>query len=75
MRVKISDRGRVVIPAELRNKYGLKPGTNVHFVDYGGVVSIVPASLDSVAHAAGMLKGQASLTRELLKEHQKDLRR
>ncbi|MBN2499850.1 MAG: AbrB/MazE/SpoVT family DNA-binding domain-containing protein, partial [Anaerolineales bacterium] len=39
----ISSKGWVVIPAELRKKYQLTPGTKVIIVDYGGVLSIVPA--------------------------------
>ena len=66
---KISSKGWVVIPARLRRKYNLKPGDRVHIVDYGGVVSLVPASVDPVKHAAGMLKGRRSLTRAILEEH------
>ena len=72
MEVKISTKGWVVIPATLREKYNLKPGDQVHVVDYGGVVSIVPASVDPVKHAAGMLKGEGSLTKAILEEHRKE---
>ena len=37
-------------------------------VDYGGVLSIVPAMADPVEEAAGSLKGERSLTRALLAE-------
>ncbi len=70
--VKISSNGWVVIPAELRRKYGLKPGARVRVVDYGGVVSLIPLLKDPVHEAAGMLKGE-SLTRTLLDEHAKEL--
>ena len=72
MEVKISTKGWVVIPATLREKYNLKPGDHVNVVDYGGVVSIVPASVDPVKHAAGMLKGDGSLTKSILEEHRKE---
>ena len=42
----ISAKGWLVIPADLRKKYDLKPGSRVRFVDYGGVLSIVPAQKD-----------------------------
>jgi AbrB family looped-hinge helix DNA binding protein len=35
MAVVISEKGWVVIPAELRRKYALKPGSTVQIVDYG----------------------------------------
>ena len=72
MEAKISTKGWVVIPAKLREKYNLKPGDQVNVVDYGGVVSIVPASVDPVKHAAGMLKGDGSLTKTILEEHRKE---
>jgi AbrB family looped-hinge helix DNA binding protein len=73
MTLTISNKGRVVIPAELRRKYGLEPGSAVCIVDYGGVLSLVPALKDPIEHSAGMLKGTASLTRVLLAEHDKEL--
>jgi len=38
MTLTISSKGWVVIPAELRKKYHLMPGTEVLIVDYGGVL-------------------------------------
>lgn len=68
----ISNKGWVVIPAELRHKYNLKPGAGVIIVDYGGVLSIVPALKDPIKQSAGLLHGGASLPGALLAEHQKD---
>ena len=43
MTVKVSQKGWVVIPIDLRKKYHLEPGTHLNVVDYGGVLSLVPA--------------------------------
>jgi bifunctional DNA-binding transcriptional regulator/antitoxin component of YhaV-PrlF toxin-antitoxin module len=65
-----------VIPADLRKKYNLKPGKEVVFVDYGGVLAIVPALESPILQAAGLLKGGGqSLTQTLLAEHQKEQER
>ncbi len=56
---------------ELREKYGLQRGTAVRFVDYGGVMGIVPDLEDPIKHGFGMLKGRR-LTQRLLDEHKKD---
>jgi AbrB family looped-hinge helix DNA binding protein len=72
MTLKISQKGWVVIPADLRKKYDLKPGDEVHVVDYGGVLSLVPTSEDPLEVAAGMLKGGTSLTEALLDERKKE---
>lgn len=68
----LSAKGWVVIPQELRERYRLKKGDKVHFIDYGGVVAIVPVSKRPLQDAAGMLKGKTSLVRALLKSRQED---
>lgn len=72
MTLKISQKGWVVIPADLRKKYDLKPGDEIHVVDYGGVLSLIPASVDSIEVASGMLKGETSLTQALLDERERE---
>ncbi len=52
----ISTKGWVVIPAELRRKYGLHPGAQVQVVDYGGVLALVPLLEEPIEQVAGMLK-------------------
>ena len=54
----LSEKSWVVIPQELRRRYHLKKGDRVHVIDYGGVISIVPASGDPIASSSGMLKGR-----------------
>jgi AbrB family looped-hinge helix DNA binding protein len=75
MVLTISNKGWVVIPAELRKKYNLTPGTEVVIVDYGGVLAIVPAMKDPINQSRGMLKDLPSLTEELLKERAAELER
>jgi AbrB family looped-hinge helix DNA binding protein len=67
--IKLSQKGWVVIPAAMRDKYGLKPGAVVQLVDYGGVLAIVPAFKDPVREGAGMIKGEDSLTQVIVEEH------
>ena len=75
MTVRVSGKGWVVIPAELRKKHKLHPGTEVQVVDYGGVLALVPTLEDPVHRAAGMLKGRTSLRRALLVEHRAERRK
>ena len=69
----ISQKGWVVIPAELRKKYRLTPGAEVLIVDYGGVLSIIPARAAPIRQGRGLLKNLPSLTKDLLNEHAHDL--
>jgi len=68
----LSEKGWVVIPLELRKRYRLKKGDKVHFIDYGGMVAIVPISHEPLKDAAGMLKGRTSLAAALLKSRKED---
>jgi AbrB family looped-hinge helix DNA binding protein len=71
----ISSKGWVVIPADLRKKYNLAPGSRVRLVDYGGVLTLVPALSKPVDQAAGLARGTASMTDVLLAEHRAEAAR
>ena len=71
----VSGKGWVVIPKEIREKYRLRKGDRVLFVDYGGVIALVPASGDPVRESRGFLKGGPSLTEALLEARKQDARR
>lgn len=75
MNVRLSQKGWVVIPAALREKYGLKPGSDVQVVDYGGVLALVPALKNPIIDGAGMLKAAGSLTQAIVEEHRQERER
>lgn len=75
MALTISNKGWVVIPAELRKKYHLTPGTEVVIVDYGGVLSIIPAMRNPIKQGRGLLKDLPSLNKDLLKERTQERKR
>ena len=72
MALTISSKGWVVIPAELRKKYNLLPGTEVIIVDYGGVLSIIPALKKPIKQGRGVLKDLPPLTKDLLQERNQE---
>lgn len=37
----LTGKGQIVIPAEIRARHGLTPGTQVEFVDEGGTIRLV----------------------------------
>jgi AbrB family looped-hinge helix DNA binding protein len=71
----LSAKGLVVIPQELRRRHGLKQGDKLRFVDYGGVIAIIPASKDPIREARGMLKGETSLIEALQASRREDARK
>lgn len=66
--VTVSAKGWVVIPADYRKKYDVRPGSEVEVVDFGGGLSLVPLLKNPTKEAQGLLKGGCSLTRALLAE-------
>lgn len=68
----VSAKGWVVIPAAIRKKYGLQPGSKLALVDYGGVLALIPLLSEPIEQARGLLAGPASLTQALLKERQEE---
>jgi AbrB family looped-hinge helix DNA binding protein len=73
--VTVSQKGWVVIPSELRAKYGWQSGGRVQVVDYGGVVSLVPV-LDNPEDAGfGALKQRGRTLLKSLRRARADERR
>jgi AbrB family looped-hinge helix DNA binding protein len=72
--LKVSSKGWVVIPKELRDKYNIRPGGKVEIVDYGGVLAIVPVPDDPIDALYGMFAhlGGPSWTAELVEEHRRE---
>lgn len=62
----MSERGQTSIPASLRERYNLKPGTQLEWLDEGGVIKVVPLAADPVAALRGCGRGEG-LTARLLR--------
>lgn len=69
---EVSAEGRITIPRPLREKYGLKKGSEVRITDHDGVLAVVPLPDDPVEALHGMLAGGPSLTEELLTERARE---
>ena len=70
---KVTVKGQVLIPGDIRKRHHIEPGSEVRFVEYGNIVCIVPVVADPVADAWGMLpSSEPSLTEELLAERKRD---
>ena len=73
--VYVTTSGRIVIPARLRRKLGIKPGTKVCFIERGSDILFQPVTKEYVRSVCGMLKDTTSATAELLIERKKDQER
>jgi len=74
MSSKVTSKGQVVIPKALREKYGIRPSTEIRWIEREYGILIVPESEDPILTARGMLKGSGVL-KAYLKEKKLDKQR
>lgn len=72
---QLSGKGQVLIPKHLRKKLGFKPGGKVQLAEEEGRLILTAVPADPIAAATGFLKGEFSLTQDLRREHQEEVRR
>jgi AbrB family looped-hinge helix DNA binding protein len=68
MPVKVSTKGQVVLPAEIRKKYNIGVGREVEILDFGGEIVIVPVP---ETKGRGFVKFRRGLD-EILAEYKKE---
>ncbi len=62
-----------MIPAEIRRRYGIKPGDEVHIVDYAGTLVVVPKLEHPVDAVFGILADDGPpLTETLMGERRRE---
>jgi len=71
----MTSKGQIVVPAKLRRRYGLKPGTKVYFIERDDEILFQPVTKEFIRSVHGMLKSESSVTKELLKERARDRER
>lgn len=71
----VTTKGQLVIPARIRRKLGIKPGTKVCFVERGSDILFQPVTKEYIRSMSGMLKSATSVTEELLDERKRDRER
>ncbi|MDP2182998.1 MAG: AbrB/MazE/SpoVT family DNA-binding domain-containing protein [Actinomycetota bacterium] len=57
MMVTVSSKGQLVLPAELRRKYGIDAGSRLVVVDLAGSIHLVPVADDPLGELRGLLQG------------------
>lgn len=72
--VKILSKGQIVIPAEIRKKFNIKPGLVLQIFEYGGIIYLIPPVEDPIRAACGLLPIKPSLAAKLLADREKDFR-
>jgi AbrB family looped-hinge helix DNA binding protein len=68
----MTSKGQIVVPAKLRKRYGLKPGTKVYFIERDQEILFQPVTKEYLHSVHGMLTSETSATKDLLNERTKD---
>jgi AbrB family looped-hinge helix DNA binding protein len=71
MPFRVSTKGQVVLPAEIRKKYDIEAGKEVEILDFGGEIVIVPVP---ETRGRGFVKFRRKLD-ELLAEYKEEEKR
>lgn len=71
-RAKVLAKGQIVIPASIRKKFGIQPGSEIQVFEYGNIIYLVPPAKDPVEQAMGCLPATPSLSEELLRQRKED---
>lgn len=74
MRTTISQRAQTVVPAAIRERYGIKSGDFLEWIDDGYVIKVIPLPADPIGSLRGSAKGERLLER-LLESRQEDRER
>jgi len=72
--VRTLSKGQIVIPAGIRKRYRIEPGTEMQIMEYGGIIYLIPPVEDPIKAACGLLPPKPSLGERLLKERKKEFR-
>lgn len=70
--VRTLAKGQIVIPADIRKKYRIEPGTEIQIMEYEGIIYLIPPVGDPIRSACGILPSSPSLSAKILKERKKD---
>lgn len=77
-RTTVSSKGQVVIPASLREEFGLKQGTAANWVKEGGRLVLSPITEKRLDEIIGCLKpkpGEPSMLETLFEERRRERER
>ena len=71
----VTSKGQLAIPARLRRKHGIKPGTQVCFIERDNEILLQPITKEYIRSMRGILKSDTSMTQELIEERARDKER
>jgi AbrB family looped-hinge helix DNA binding protein len=68
----VSTKGQFVIPSEMRELLGIKPGTRISVTQEGSRIVLEPVSEELVDRTRGLFSGKPSLSHELKRQRRQE---
>ncbi|MCX6908566.1 MAG: AbrB/MazE/SpoVT family DNA-binding domain-containing protein [Verrucomicrobia bacterium] len=67
----MSTKGRFVVPAKVRQRFNIKPGTRIVFLEENGRIILQPVTREYISSFCGIFRlkrGEKSVVQELLED-------
>lgn len=74
MKTTVTKRGQTVVPAAIRQRYGINGGAYLEWIDDGQVIKVILLPADPIKALRGSAKGER-LTERLIESRQEDRQR
>ena len=71
----VTSKGQLVVPAKIRRRFGIKPGTTVRFIERDGEILFQPVTAEFIRGLQGSLEADGPVTPALLRERAADRKR
>lgn len=68
----VTTKGQLVIPIEIRKKFGIKTGTKILFSDSGGKIFLEPVTDRTIDENIGILRSDGNLLENLINSEGKN---
>ncbi len=65
-------KGQIVIPADIRRKYGIEKGTRLKVYEQKNMIIVKPLKRDPVQEGRGMLKTKGRILKALVKDRKRE---
>lgn len=74
MKTTVTKRGQTVVPAAIRQRYGINEGAYLEWIDDGQVIKVILLPADPIKALRGSAKGER-LTERLIESRREDRQR
>jgi AbrB family looped-hinge helix DNA binding protein len=71
----VTTKGQLVVPAEIRRRFGIKPGTAIRFIERDGEILFQPVTREFIRSLQGSLRADGPATGDLLRDRAADRKR